>query len=87
MEKYLTAKQAAEELGLTPARIRQMCAEKVIEAIRTGGHRGGWRIYRDKFAQKYDPPDDPQMNRDKPELQPSLKSVSAEVKRFIKTGK
>lgn len=87
MQQYLTAKEAAEELGLTPARIRQMCAEGTIKAARTCGHRGGWRIYREKFVKQYAPPEDPEMSREKPELQPSLKSAVAEVKRFLKTGK
>ncbi len=45
---YLTTRQVADRLQLTPGRIVQMCAEGRIKgAFQTGGQSGQWRIPAD----------------------------------------
>ena len=44
-KEWISTKEAAERLGVTTARIRQMVAEKQVEAQKLGGkYRGQWLI-------------------------------------------
>ena len=44
-KEWITSQEAAERLGVTSARIRQMVAENQITARKMGGkYRGQWQI-------------------------------------------
>jgi excisionase family DNA binding protein len=56
-EEWITTQEAAERLGVTPARIRQMVAENQISARKMGSkYRGQWQINSDHARQKSNDP-------------------------------
>jgi acetoin utilization protein AcuB len=52
-EEWITTQEAAERLGVTPARIRQMVAENQISARKMGSkYRGQWQINSNEIEKR-----------------------------------
>ena len=52
-EEWMSTQEAAKQLGITTARIRQLVAEKKINAQKVGGkYRGQWLVSASDIAQR-----------------------------------